>query len=345
MRPAGKLSNLAPRLAAVALALVALGAQTQDVRFFRIGTGPPGSSYFPIGGAIAAAISNPPGSRDCEAGGSCGVPGLIAVAQTTRGALANIDAVAAGELDSGLTQSDAAHWAFNGTNVFAKRGAVANLRAIANLYQESLQIVVRRGAGIESIAGLKGKRVSLGEEGSGTLVTARVVLRAYGLGEKRIKAQYLGLAAAIDKMRAKKLDAFFLVAGAPMPAIAELALEVPIDLLAVSGDKAAELRAKYPFLTVDVMPAHTYAGTANTITLGIGTMWVVTAELSEELAYAITKALWHPSTRELLDRGDPIGRKIRFETALSGLPIPLHPGAARYYAEAGAALANPPSAQ
>lgn len=334
---------LAGALAQGVLALVPRVASAQDIRFFRIGTGSTASSYFPIGGVIASAISNPPGSRGCEEGGSCGVPGLIAVAQTTQGAVANIEAIAAGTLDSGLTQSDVAYWAYTGSEAFAKQGALAGLRAIANLYQESLHIVVRREAKIASIARLKGKRVSLGEEGSGTLVTARMVLRAYGVSEKKLKPQYLLASDAAAKMRAGELDAFFAVGGAPIPVVAELGEALAIDLLPVEGESAEKIRSKYPFLTVDLVPEQTYRGTAATISLGIGTMWVVMADLPEELAYEITRALWHPATRSLLDRGVPIGRNIRFETALSGLPIPLHPGAARYYREAGAATAVAPA--
>src|SRR5262249_32596218 len=184
------------------------GALSQDTGFFRIGTGSPDASYFPIGAIIASAISNPPGSRPCDEGGSCGVPGLIAVAQTTRGSIDNVEAIRAGSFESGLTQADIAYWAYTGTNVFEKTGAVRNLRAIANLFQESLHIVVRADSGITSIADLKGKRVSLGEQGSGTLVTARLVLDAYGVGEKRIKAEYLPPAEAAHRLQAGTLDAF-----------------------------------------------------------------------------------------------------------------------------------------
>ena len=318
---------------ALALGLAGGTVLAQDTRFFRIGTGSPGASYFPIGGLIASAISNPPGSRPCDQGGSCGVPGLIAVAQTTRGSIENVEAIRSGTFESGLTQSDVAYWAYTGTSVFGKSGPVKNLRAIANLYQESLHIVVRAHAGIASIADLKGKRVSLGEKGSGTLVTARLVLEAYGLGEKRIKPAYLPVGEAGDRLRAGTLDAIMIVSGYPVPAIADLAAAAPIALLAVEGETAAALRIKYPFFAVDIIPMDAYNTAANTITLGIGALWVVAAELDDDLVYGITKALWHKNTRKLLDQGSPIGRQIRVDTALAGLPIPLHPGAARYYGE------------
>ncbi len=328
-------------LAAVVWAAPELSLQAQETRFFRIGTGATGSTYFPIGGVIASAVSNPPGSRGCEEGGSCGVAGLIAVAQTTAGALANVEAVASGALESGLTQSDVAHAAFNGEGMFEKKGALGNLRAIANLYQESLHVVVRRDSGITSAAKLKGKRVSLGEEESGARVTATLVLRALGLSEKRVKAVYLSTVEAAMKMKSGELDAFFAVGGAPIPAIAELAGAMEIDLLPVLGEKIAAMRADNPFLTIDIIPAGTYPGTEAVVTVGIGTIWVVREDLEPELAYGLTKALWHPNTRKLLDAGHPIGREIRVDTALSGLPIPLHPGAAKYYAEPSGAHEAP----
>lgn len=314
-------------------ALLPAGARADDIRFFRIGTGPTGASYFPVGGMLATIISNPPGSRPCDVGGSCGVPGLIAVAQTSQGSVDNVEAVGSGQLDSGLCQADVAFWAYSGADLFQSKGPLGNLRAIANLFQESLHVVVRRESGIRSAADLKGKRVSLGEQGSGTLVTARQLLRAYKLSEKQLKPSYLNAGAAAEKMRADQLDAFFQVGGIPVPAIADLANTLPIDLLPIESAVAADLRKAYPYLQLDVIPAGTYAGTIEAMTLGVGAIWIVAAALDADLIYGITRALWHPSTRKLLDE-QPLGRQIRVETATIGLPVPLHPGAERYYAEA-----------
>ncbi|MEM7045469.1 MAG: TAXI family TRAP transporter solute-binding subunit, partial [Pseudomonadota bacterium] len=180
---------MAIRATLVALAtclLLVPGLVAEDLRFFRIGTGGVAGTYYPIGGLIAGIISNPPGSRPCEKGGSCGVPGLIATAQSSGGSVENVEAVAAGTLDSGFAQSDIAYWAYSGTGRFEGRAKVENLRAITSLYPESIHLVVRRGAGIESIQDLKGKRVSLDEEGSGTLVDARIILDAFGIDEDEL---------------------------------------------------------------------------------------------------------------------------------------------------------------
>lgn len=311
-------------------------AESQDISYFRIGTGTPEASYFSIGGVIASAISNPPGSRACEEGGNCGVPGLIALAQTTRGSYDNLAGLAAGSLDSGLVQADVAEAAFAGMAPYKPDTALPGLRAIANLYQEGIHVVVRSDAEIDSVAALKKKRVALGEKESDTLFTARLLLAAYGLSEKRVKPFYLPLVEATAKLASGEIDAIIAVGSYPIAAIADLARTLPIKLLAINDSAAQKLREAHPYLGVDIIPDDAYAGIAeNTVTVGVGALWVVDETLDADLGYAITKALWHESTRRLLDQSGPVGRKIRVQSALAGLPIPLHPGAARYYAEIG----------
>src|SRR6187549_51356 len=191
----------------VALTAVVVGATiAQDIKFFRIGTGGTAGTYYPIGGLIANAISNPPGSRACADGGSCGVPGLVATAVASNGSVANINGITSGQMESGFTQSDVAFWAYTGTGVYEGKPKVADLRLIANLYPETIHVVARKGAGIKSVADLKGKRVSLDEPGSGTLIDAKLVLGAFGITEKDIKPEYLKPNQAGDKLRDGGLD-------------------------------------------------------------------------------------------------------------------------------------------
>lgn len=304
-----------------------------EARFFRIGTGPTSGNYFTIGGIIANAISNPPGSRPCDKGGSCGVPGLIAIAQTTQGSVQNIELIADKTLESGLCQSDVAYWAYSGSGMYSGGKPFDGLRAIANLYQESLHIVVRADSKIETIADLRRKRISLGGRGSGTRATAIVVLGAYGVRERRFTGQQLTIEKACAQLREKEIDAIFFVGGPPVPALAELARATALRLLPVVGEEASTLRTTYPFLTVDIIPENSYGAHPATVTVGIGTYWLVLAELEDNLVHDITAALWHPATRKLLDQGSPLGRRIRIEQALVGLPLPVHAGAERFYAE------------
>jgi TRAP transporter TAXI family solute receptor len=310
-------------------------AKAQEMRFFRIGTGGVAGTYYPIGGLIADIISNPPGARPCDKGGSCGVPGLVAIAQSSNGSVGNVNAIHAGALESGFAQSDVAYWAYTGTGIYEGQEKVDNLRAIANLYPESLHLVARKGAEIASIKDLKGKRVSLDEPGSGTLVDARIVLDAFGLSEDDLEVDYIKPSPAVAKIRDNQLDAFLIVAGYPTGSVVELASSVGAELVPIEGPEIDKLLETYEFFTRDEIPAGTYEGIRATPTISVGAQWLVAEEVEEDLVYGITQALWHENARKLLDAGHAKGRSITLETAVEGIGIPLHPGAERFYREAG----------
>lgn len=322
-------------LALLSVSLLSLATVAQDLQFFRVGTGSSAGTYFPIGGIIASAVSNPPGSRECSRGGNCGVPGLIAIAQSTHGSVANVNAIANGTLESGFSQADVAYWAYNGTGIFEEEGPVEDIRAIANLYPESIHLVVRRGSGIRKVADLAGKRISIDRKGSGTRVDAQLILAAYGLEPDDLEAVSLSVGAASDKLRAGELDGFFFIVGTPANAVSQLARDNLISLVPISGPESEALRDAYPFFASDSISSGTYLNVPQTQTLSVGAQWLVSADVPEELVFQITKALWHDTTRRLLDTGHPKGKLIRPETALNGIGIPLHPGAERYYEEAG----------
>lgn len=310
-------------------------AAAQDPRFFRIATGPVESAYFAIGTLIGNVVSSPPGARDCDRGGSCGVPGLIAVTQTTAGPLANINLIAGQQLESALCQADIAYWAFHGTGLFRKQGAVSNLRAIASLYPEAMHIVTRADRKIDDLRRLRGKTVSMGEPNSSTQLTARAMLQALGLPEREIKVQNLAPAQAIDALREGKLDAFFLMAGVPSPEIRELATAGGIALLPIDGSNARKLTGAFPFFAETAIPAQAYPGIPETPSLSLNVLWTVSAEVDERIVHGLTRALFHPNNRRSLDNGHPYGRAIRRERALDGIAFQLHAGAALYYFEQG----------
>ena len=311
-------------------------AVAQQPQFFRIGTGGTAGTYYPIGGLIANAISSPPGSRPCEEGGSCGVPGLIATALSANGSVANVNAIASGSLESGFSQSDVATWAQTGNGIWEGREPVEKLRAIANLYPETIHLVASADSGITSVGDLRGKTVSLDEPGSGTLVDAHIILKAYGLTEDDIKPAYLKPDQAAERMRDGAMDAFFFVGGFPAGAIAELASQDDITLVPISGPEAATVLDEYRFFAENTVPGGTYEGVDGDVTtISVGAQWVTSADQPEELIYEITKALWNENTRKLLDAGHQKGKEITIDTALDGIGIPLHPGAEKYYREAG----------
>ncbi|MDH4114733.1 MAG: TAXI family TRAP transporter solute-binding subunit, partial [Burkholderiaceae bacterium] len=254
----------------------------------------------------------------------------------SNGSVANINGIAGGQLESGFSQSDVAYWAYTGTGVYEGKPKVADLRLIANLYPESIHLVARKGAGIKTVADLRGKRVSLDEPGSGTLIDARIILGAFGLTEKDVKAEYLKPNQSGDKMKDGALDAFFFVGGFPAGAIAELAAAGGgIELVNIAGPEIDKMRKQYGFFATDKIPAETYKDVPAVNTLSVGAQWVTSAKQPADLVYGITKALWNANTRKLLDSGHAKGKAITKETALEGAGIPLHPGAEKFYREAG----------
>jgi TRAP transporter TAXI family solute receptor len=310
-------------------------ASAQELKFFTIGTGGTAATYYPVGGVIANAISNPPGSRACDEGGSCGVPGLIASAVSSRGSVDNVNAIVSGLRNSGFAQSDVAYWAYTGTGTMAGQPPASDLRAIAALFPEHIHLVALADSSINSVGDLKGKRVSLDEPGSGTFVDANLILEANGLTEGSFTAEALKPDAASDALRNGQIDAFFFVGGYPTGAIVELASAVKIKLVPIAGPGAEALISKYGFFSASDIPEGAYEGVGTTSTVAVGAQWITSANEDEALIYDVTKALWNAKTRVLLDVGHAKGKSITAETALDGIGIPLHPGAERFYKEAG----------
>jgi uncharacterized protein len=339
--PSCRRALLAAMLVVAAVAQ-AMSVWADEPRFFRIGTAGTTGTYFQIGGILASAISSPPGSPNCQRGGNCGVPGLIAVAQATQGSVENVDLIGHGQLESALSQADVASWAYRGAGIFKPKGAITNLRAIGALFPESVHIVVAQNSPIKTLRDLKGKRVGLGEKESGTLADARIVLEAAGLTERDLKADYSRLGEAAAGIRDNTLDAFFLVGGYPIPAIAELAAATPIRLIPLGDDMFDKLKKRYPFFSRTLIPADAYAGLdSETPTVGLNAIWVIAANVPDQLAYEVTKSLWSEATRKFLAARHVIGRRIAPGRALDGVDIPLHPGAERYYRE-NFMLTDPP---
>lgn len=308
-------------------------AQEEAMRFFRIGTGSTGGTYFPIGGIIANAVSNPPGSRPCEDGGACGIPNLVAVAVTTRGSVDNLNLLNDGQVDSGLSQADIAVLAQTDRGAEIGAPSMPDLRAIASLYPESLHVVARTGAGITDLKDLVGKRVSLDRTGSGTLVDARLVLAAAGIPLNRIKVENLDPEVAVDHLRDGSLDAMFFMGGYPAVSIGAAIRDGVASLVPLAPELRSALVEKHPFFVEDVIPRDAYDLAAPVGTVSVRALWVVREGLDAELVYGLTRALWSTPTRGLLDAGHAKGRLIRPETATLGIGIPLHPGAERFYAE------------
>ena len=308
--------------AVAAAAVLAFAGAAHAQQFFRIGTGGTAGTYYPVGGMIANAVSQP--------------GKIVATAQASNGSLANVNAIAGGSMEAGLTQSDVATWAYTGTGAFEGKPKVTDLRMIANLYPESIHLVVKKGSGIKSVADLKGKRVALDEPGSGTLINARMVLAAYGVKESDIKPDYIKPNQAGDKLKDGSLDAFFFVGGAPAGAIAELASSgTGIELVPLAGPQIDALRKSSPYFAVDTIAANTYKDVAAVQTLAVGAQLVTSAKMDTETVYQITKAMYSDATQKTLAAGHAKGKFITKENAVQAVGIPFHPGAEKFYKEAG----------
>ena len=329
--------DLLKKFSIILFVMVSFAGKTYsaDLSFFTIGTGGTAYTYYPVGGMIANAISKPPGSRECGKGGSCGVDGLIASAVSSRGSVDNVNAIISGLRNSGFAQSDVAYWAYTGTGTMEGKEPAKDLRTIAALFEEHIHLVTLKKSKIKSVKDLKGKKVSLDEPGSGTYVDALLILEANGLSEKDVQAEALKGNAATDALRNGKVDAIFVVAGYPTGALVELASSVSIKLIPIDGAGAKKLTDKHGFFSQSSIPEGTYEGVKSTSTVAVGAQWFTSAKEDDDLIYNITKALWNAESRKLMDVGHSKGKTITPDTALAGVGVPLHPGAERFYKEAG----------
>ncbi len=221
---------------------------TEDVvaqTLFRIGSGGVGGTYFPMANLIATAVSR---STGCAADATCVESGVLAMAQVSNGSVANVRDLGNRRLEAGLVQADVAYKAYRGQGDFVQEGSYEQLRVIANLYPETMHLVVSADSDIHTVADLAGHRVSLEGPGSGALVGAQFVIESYGLRDSDIEVVYVKPQLAAQAMRQGQLDAFFAIAGYPVAAIAELAVAHGIRLVPIHSPEAPWPWAKYSLI-------------------------------------------------------------------------------------------------
>ena len=322
-------------LALAGFAVVTMGtAQTATRIAFVIATGSTGGTYFPVGQAIAEIVSHPPGVARCDAPGACGPAGLVASVRTSDGSIANIRDVNAGRADGGLAQSDIVAAAIAGKGDFRGDGPQTHVRVIADLFPEEVHLVASARAHIARIADLHGKRVILGAHDSGTASTARAVLAAFRMPEGRFKASYAAPETAAQRLERGQVDAIFFVGGAPVGLVRSLLASGNAVLVPIDGAGRKHLTARDTGLMVEAIPAGDY-GSSVVETVGVQAVLIVNDTQPADIVYGMTKALFNPANRTLLNDAHPSARFIRLDDAVKDVPAPLHPGAARFYREMG----------
>ncbi len=284
-----------------------------------MGTGGTSGTYYGYGGVLGQYITN-----------NAGI-GVTVV--STDGSKANIQGIAAGDYQLGTVQSDVMAYAWEGSRSFEADGKVDSFRVVAGLYAESVQLVTMKPE-IKSVADLKGKSVSIGAPGSGVYFNAIDVLGAAGLTEADIKAQYQSFADSADALKDGKIDAAFIVAGAPTPAITELCTTNNAYLVPIDGEVAEKLMADCPFYTVYNIPAGTYNGqTEDVQTITVKATLIVSKDAAEEDVYKLTAAIF--DNIDAITAENAKGAELSLENATSGMTAPFHAGAAKYFAEKG----------
>ena len=284
-----------------------------------MGTGGTSGTYYGYGGVLGQYIKN---HAD-----------INVTVVSTDGSKANIQGIDAGNYQLGTVQSDVMAYAWEGSRSFEEEGKIDSFRVVAGLYAEAVQLITMDPE-IKSVADLAGKSVSIGAPGSGVYFNAIDVLNAAGLTENDIKAQYQSFADSTDALKDGKIDAAFIVAGPPTPAITELCTTNDAYLVPIDGAIAEKLMADCPFYTIHKIPAGTYEGqTEDVSTVTVKATLIVSASASEDDVYKLTAAIF--DNMENIEKENAKGAELSIENATSGMTAPFHAGAAKYFAEKG----------
>ncbi len=299
--------------------------QASDQIFATIGTGGVTGVYYPTGGAIARLVNK--GRK--EHGIRCSV-------ESTGGSTYNVNAIAAGELDMGVAQSDVQFDAYNGTGKFAEKGPNKELRAVFSVHPEPFTVVARTDSGIKNFMDLKGKRVNIGNPGSGQRTTMEIVMGGLGWTKDDFKlASELKAAEMSSAMCDNKIDAFVYTVGHPNGSIKEATTSCDAVIVTVDGPVIDKLVADNAYFRIATIPGGMYRGTAaDTKTFGVGATFVSSAKVSNDIIYQVVKAVFE--NFDQFKKLHPAFANLKKEEMIKdGLSAPLHDGAVKYYKEAG----------
>jgi hypothetical protein len=281
--------------------------------FITVASGPTSGLYYPIGGGFGSVIANDIGFRSSV--------------QSTGASVENINLILNKKAEIAIVMSDAVLQAYDAFGAFQGQEPKKNLRGLMSLYPNYVQLVTTEASGIKTFADLKGKRVGVGAPNSGVEVNARLMFEAHGMTYDDIRPDYLNYGEAIDQMRNGLVDAAFVTSGIPNSTVMDLGTTNKIRIIPIEGEGMKNLQEKYPFFTASVIPAGTYTAT-------IMNILIVQKDLSDEVVYMMTKGFFE-NISKIQDTHSAAKKHINLETALDGMVVPLHPGAARYYKEIG----------
>ena len=284
-----------------------------------IATGGTAGTYYPFAGAM----SNIWNSK---------IKDMNVTAQTTGGSVENVRLINKKDVELALAQSDTLDQAWNGMEAFKE--PFKGMSAIATMFPEIVQIVVRADTPIKTFPDLKGKKVGVGAPGSGTEASYRQMLDAYGMKREDVNSQYLSFAESAEAFKDKHIDAFYVIAGIPVSAIMDVSMQNDIRILPLSADISAKLIQKYPFLAAVKIPANTYRGqTEDVPTVAVNSVLIAGNQLKPEVVYNLTKVLFENQPQ--LAAAHAKGKELNLQRAVMGVSIPFHPGAVKYYQEKG----------
>ena len=315
MRQLRKKTALGAAFLSLLAVLTACGSTKSKLR---IGTAGEGGNYNSFGQALAKTLVGDSYKVSVEV-------------KTTAGSAANIRLLAQDYLELALAQSDVIDEMYNGT---LENAPMQGYSAVAALYPEPVQIVVRADSQIASVSDLAGKTVSVGEEDSGTQKNAAQILQAYGLTSNMLTIQNMTYAEAADALSAGKIDAMFCTIGAPAQVVLDLGVKTPVTLVSIATEKSELLTSAYGFYTDTVIPAGTYSGQQEDVTtLAVQSVLLASDKVPEDTVYTITSALF--KEKDVLNSAVPVTYAPVEENAVESITIPFHKGAAKYYAECG----------
>jgi len=287
-------------------------------------TGGTSGTYYPFGGALAQIFNTK-------------IENMNVTAQSTGASSENLRLIGKGEAELAIVQNDVMDYAYNGEELFnvdGQKEVIEGFRTIATLYPEVIQIVVSPESGINSVADMKGKRISVGDAGSGVEANAKQILEAYGLTFDDIKVSRLSFKESANAYKDKQLDGFFVTAGVPNSAIQEITALSEVRIISIDDATTEKLIDKHPYYTKYTISKDTYNGmTEDATTVAVKATLIAKKDLDDEVVYNLTKALFE--NQEELAAAHAKGKELNINEAVEGVSVPFHPGAEKYYKEKG----------